>query len=146
MVTGKVKTRKVAYKGSEGDTLMGKPYNETKKRVRKWVLADLDREGMQRPQLEKTWARLAMEGAGKKYRDMGKETVGGWGAATNKRTEVAMAMRWGDHKDVPQGRKWRGMYAAERRRDTPGNAAWTRMCAGAHSEEGGKQEGATWIM
>ena len=139
-VTGRVKTRKVAYKGSEGDTLMGKPYNEAKKRVRKWVLADLDREGMQRPQLEKTWARLAMEGAGKKYRDMGKETVGGWGAATNKRTEVAMAMRWGDHKDVPQGRKWRGMYAAERRRDTPGNAAWTRMCGcpcGRGRETGG---------
>ena len=43
-VTGIVKTRQVAYKGSKGDTLMGKPYNEAKKRVRKWVPADLDRE------------------------------------------------------------------------------------------------------
>ena len=81
-MTGRVKTRKVAYLGNEGGTLMGKPYNELKKKVWKWMLSDLDREGMQRPQLERTWARLAMEGAGKKYRDMGKETVGGWGAAT----------------------------------------------------------------
>ena len=35
MKTGKVRTRKKAYRGNEGGTLMGKPYNELKKRVRK---------------------------------------------------------------------------------------------------------------
>ena len=57
-----------AYKGSEGGTLIGKPYNEAKKRVRKWVLADLDREGMQRPQLEKTC--LGQTGDGRSWKEI----------------------------------------------------------------------------
>ena len=49
------------------------------------------------PEVQGRWARLAKEGAGRDYRSVGEKEAGGWGAATNHRTSVAMAVRWGDH-------------------------------------------------
>ena len=99
------------------------------------------------PEVQGRWARLAKEGAGRDYRSVGETEAGGWGAATNHRTSVAMAVRWGDHKDVPQGRAWRGRLENERRRNAPGKARWIGMCGypcGRGKETHGKGGEGKW--
>ena len=127
MVTGKT-SRAVAYKGKDGGVLNGKAYNIMKAGARKWTVDRMKEKLKGMPEVQGRWARLAKEGAGRDYRSVGEKEAGGWGAATNHRTSVAMAVRWGDHKDVPQGRAWRGRLESERRRNAPGEARWIGMC------------------
>jgi hypothetical protein len=119
MVTGKT-SRAVAYKGKDGGVLNGKAYGIMKAGARKRTVDRMKERLKGMPEVQGRWARLAKEGAGRDCRSVGeKKKAGGWGAATNHRTSVAMAVRWGDHKDVPQGRAWRGRLESERRRNAP---------------------------
>ena len=75
---------------------------------------------------------------------MGEKEAGGWGAATNHRTSMAMAVRWGDHTDVSQGRAWRGRLESEKRRNAPGEARWIGICGcpcgrGKETHEAGQE-------
>ena len=58
-----------------------------------------------------------------------------------------MAVRWGDHKDVPQGRAWRGRLESKRRRNAPGEARWIGICGcpcGRGKETHGKGREGRW--
>ena len=103
----------------------GKAYGIMKAGARKWAVDRMKEKLNGMPEVQGRWARLAKEGAGRDYRSVGEKETGGWGAATNHRTSVAMAVRWGDHKDVPLHRQDSGLGRCGGEQNTQGSRGTT---------------------